>query len=226
LTWLQPIIANRPDRDPSQAIDRMADRFAHVPDLPVAALVNRDPQRRVLIVPSAWQQFDLRRFGAPPLDHDAARQALHVVRVGDAQHARFIDAIDAMARMGEVCRQIAVVGENQQAFGVEVEPADRIDVFADADQLDDRGPLLRIRASRDVAPRFVQQHVPVPLGQPDAPAVDADIVVRGVGLGAQLANGLPVDGHTPLEHELLGGAARRDSGSRQDLLQSFHTPLS
>ena len=56
----------------------------------------------------------------------------------------------------------------------------------------------------------------------DAPAVDADVVVPGIRLGPQLADGLAVDRDPPLEHQLLGRAARRDAGLRENFLETFH----
>jgi hypothetical protein len=44
----------------------------------------------------------------------------------------------------------------------------------------------------------------VAFGQPDAPAVDADVVVSRVGFRAELADRLTIDGHATLEHLLLG----------------------
>ena len=79
-----------------------------------------------------------------------------------------------------------------------------------------------IRARRHVAARLVQQQIQVARGDLDAAAVDADVVARRIGLGAELADGHAVDGHAPLEHQLLGRAPRRDAGLRQDLLQTFH----
>jgi hypothetical protein len=50
----------------------MADRLAHIPDLAVPSFVNRDPQRRVISVALAGQQFDVRRLRASTLDDDAS----------------------------------------------------------------------------------------------------------------------------------------------------------
>ena len=52
------------------------------------------------------------------------RSRVEIVVVGHAEHARLVDALDAVAWMGQLRRQIAVVGQEQQTFGVEVEPAD------------------------------------------------------------------------------------------------------
>ena len=162
----------------SQVFDRMADRLAHLPHLPVAPLVDGDRRSVGLTGLAAAVQLDLGRRRAAAVDHDAAREPVEIVRVGHAEDARLVDARDAVARMGEPRRQVAVVGQQQQPFGVVVEPADRVDVLAHAaQQVEDRRPPLRIRARRDVAARLVQQEIAVVLGDLDAPAVDADVVL-------------------------------------------------
>ena len=53
-------------------------------------------------------------------------------------------------------------------------------------------------------------------GHLHAAAVHADVVVRRVGLGAELAHGGAVDRHAALQHQLLARAARGDARLRQD----------
>ena len=109
----------------------MADGVGHLADLPRASFVDRHPQhRRVALGAPFPQQFDERRARAAALDDDTAREALDVVRVGHAKHHRFVHALDLVARMGERGGQIAVVGQDEQPLGVEIEAPDGIDVFA------------------------------------------------------------------------------------------------
>jgi len=51
----------------------------------------------------------------------------------------------------------------------------------------------------------------VAFGQPDSPPVYADVVVGRVGFRAELADRLTIDGHTPIEHQLLGCAPGSDA---------------
>ena len=68
--------------------------------------------------------------------------------------ARLVGALDAVPRMRELRGEVAVVGEQQQALGVVVEPADRVDVLAHAaQQIDHRAAPLRIGPRGDVARR-------------------------------------------------------------------------
>ena len=72
--------------------------------------------------------------------------------------------------------EVAVVGQDDQPFGVVVEPADRIEVALDAgarQQIDHGRPPLRIGARAHHAGRLVHEQV-APLGRPlEAPAIDA-----------------------------------------------------
>ena len=61
--------------------------------------------------------------------------------------------------MGQAVGQVAVVGEHQQALGVDVEPADREDPGLAGHQVDDGRPALRIGGGGDDAGRLVEQVV-------------------------------------------------------------------
>ena len=119
---LQLGVPDRPDRDAAQVLDRVADRIAHVAHLPVAPLVDGQDERRLLVVTPRRQQPDFGRRGPSSADHDSARQPIEIVRVRHAEDASFVDAGDLVARVGEARREIAVIGQEQQAFRLVVEP--------------------------------------------------------------------------------------------------------
>ena len=110
----------------------MADRFAHAAHLTVASLSNRQQQHRILVAAPWRDQDDGRRQRAVAVERDALAQAGQRVFVRRARDARLVGALDAVSRVGEPRREVAVVGEEQQALAVVVEPADRIDVLANA----------------------------------------------------------------------------------------------
>jgi hypothetical protein len=114
LPRLQLIISNRSNGHTAQALNRMADRVAHVPDLTVPAFMQRDAEHAVLIVAPPGQQFDVRRCRAAPFDHHAARQTLEIMRIRHPEHACFVHTLDAVPRVRETRRKIAVVGQNEQ----------------------------------------------------------------------------------------------------------------
>jgi hypothetical protein len=191
----------------------MADRVEHLPDLPVASLANGDAQRRL----SPWlsgrrKHFDLRRLRAPAVDRHAPRQAFDIVEIWRAEHPHFVDARHPVTGMGELRRQFAVVGQQEEPLRLEIESADRVDVFPDAaQQIHHRLTTVGVRTGGDVAARLVQQHVAVTLRQLDTAAIDPD-VVRDIRLRPQLPHGRAVDGDPALEDQLLRGAARGDAG--------------
>ena len=223
MSQLESWIAERPDRDASQMFDRMADRLAHIPHLTVPAFVDRDDERGLRGVAAQRHESHFGRRRAPAIDHQPARKAVEIVGVGHAEDARLVDARDLVARMREARREITVVGEQQQAFGLVVEPPDRVHVFTHTPQeIDDRRAPLRIRSGRDVAARLVQEQIPMVLDDFDAASVNADVVLARLRLRPELHDGGAVHGHAPLEHQLLGRAPRRHAGLRQDLLQPLH----
>ena len=156
--------------------------------------------------------------GAAAFDVDALAQLLEAARIGRAHHDHLIDLVHFMPRMHQARGEIAVGHHQQQAFGVVIEPADRIDVGALADQIHHRAAPFRIAARRHVAFRLVEDDVAMGDVGLDAAAIDLDRVLRGIGLGAELAHGLAVHHHAALENHLLGGASRRDAGGGQDFL--------
>ena len=91
---------------------------------------------------------DFRRRRAAAVEHDASREPLERVLVGHAADADLILAPTPWLGCVRRRREIAVARQEQQPFRFVVEPADRIDVVADAalaQQIDDRRTLLRIR---------------------------------------------------------------------------------
>jgi len=135
-------------------IDRVADRLAHLADLAVASFADTHDQQRSA---STLDHLNVCRPCSLSLDHHAAAEALHVVFVGRTGHACFVNPDDLMARVRQSRGQVAVVCENQQTFGVEVQTADWIDVFTHVDEIDDGRPLLRVRARGHIALRLVEQ---------------------------------------------------------------------
>jgi hypothetical protein len=124
-----------------------------------------------------------------------------------------------MAWMREARRQLAFVGEEQQAFRVVVESSDRIDALADArQQIDDRRPALRIDDGRHIPARLVQQEIAERLAHGDSPAVDPDVVVFRIGFRAELAHDGAVHADAALEHQAFGGAPGGHAGGGEDFL--------
>jgi hypothetical protein len=206
-----------------EADDRVADGVAHVANLPGAPFMERDGEQRLVLAgaQAGVHQAHDGRCGPAPFDRHAAAQAVERAFVGHAAHAGVVLALDLVARVQEVRRQLAVVREQEQALRVVVEPADRVDVLAHLRQQVEHGrPLLRVLPRRHVAARLVEQDVAVARGHADALAVHADVVPGGVGPGAEFEDGRPVHRHAAGHDQRFRRASRRDAGGGEDLLEA------
>ena len=194
-----------------EALDRMGDRVAHPPDLAVPALPDRDLDPRARPRPRLHdaQEPDFRGQRPPAVDDDAVTQPLQIPFVGNALDECFVRPVQLVAGMRHPLGKVAVVGQDDQPFGIEVEPADRIEVPADAGarhQADDRRPPLRIGSGAHDAARLVEQQIPAPGDRLQPAPVDFDLVTRRIGLGPELQDDVAVDRHAPLTNQLVGRA--------------------
>src|SRR6188508_3268143 len=121
-----------------------------------------------------------RRQRTVTVERYALAQTGQRVFVRSSSDARLICAFDAVPRVSEPRGEVAVVGEEQQALAVVVEPADGVDVLANAaEQIHDGAAPLRIGARCHVALGLVEQDVAEARGGSNAAAVDANVVGRG-----------------------------------------------
>jgi hypothetical protein len=210
----------------------VAHRLAHPPHLAIPPFADRDEQHAFTLrtpvesgfrrTSSFVQQHDIRRQRPPAIEGNAPPEPLDGVVVRNAGHVCFVRALDAMPRMREHRGQFAVVREEQQAFGVVVEAANRVDVLAHAgEEIDHRAAPLRIRPRRDVARRLVQQDVAQVLRRLDAARVHPDVVGCGVRFDAHLADGLAIDADASLRDQFFRGASGGDAGLREDFLEAL-----
>ncbi len=220
----QPRVGDRPEPHPAQPHHRVTNGLTHVPHLSGAPFVHDNRNHR-LILSRAQRCFDQSHAGwrgPAAFDRHPSPQALEVRLVWHASDAGVILPFHLMTRMEQALSQRAVVGQQHQSLGVVVEPADRVDVFTHVrQQIEHRWSALRVLPRRHIPTRLVEQDVPVIGRDPDPLAVDADVIVPRVGFRAEFQNRLAVDADAALRDQHLGGAARRDTGGREDLLESF-----
>ena len=141
----------------------MADRLAHAPHLAVAALVDRPGGPRRGDDDVAWAGAVMPSSSSTPSrSWRIARGRRLTVDLGQ------VLLLDAETRVGQPVGQVAVVGEQQQALGVEVEPTDREHPRLVRHEVDHRRSTLRIVGGGDHAGRLVQQVVDEPGTTPTA----------------------------------------------------------
>jgi hypothetical protein len=199
-----------------QAVNPEPRGLEHAADLSVTPLVERDldhglPRRRI--------EHAHRCRGAhhPGLELDAELEPLQHRGCGWTIRVRAVALHDPVARVHEVVRQLAVVGQDQEPAGVGVETAHREQPRAARKQVGDRPAPLGILERADHADRLVEQQVGRPRPARKRPALDLDHVVVRVDLPARLGAHLAVDTHLPGAHQRVGPAARGDA-ARGDVL--------
>ena len=112
------------------------------------------------------------------VDRDAVLQPGQRLFVDLAVDAHAVAPEPAGRRQFEHARQAAIIGQQQQAFGVDVEPADRHQPRQVRRQHVEHGlPALRIAIGGHHAGRLVEQEQPRPLDRRDLDAVELDRVV-------------------------------------------------
>ncbi len=88
-------------------------------------------------------------------------------------------------------------------------------------QIHDGGAVFRIAKRSDVALGLVHQQINMPLGTVKKLSVHADVIDFRISLGAQFGDDLAVYGDESAGDDLLGLAARGNSGSSDNFLQTF-----
>src|SRR5438309_4455758 len=164
----------------------------------------------------------LQRAGAAVLQTHPRPQPLELSRSGHAVHLRQIGPPHPEAGVHDRERESAVVGDDQGALDVVVQPPDRVDALRDVLEIRlDGRPVLRIAQGGDAARRLVENVVDLVLRLADGAAVHLDEILLDVRFAAELADHLPVDADVPGLDQLLRLASRGDAGVGEDLLQPF-----
>ena len=135
-------------RSRSSSLDRVADRLAHPPDLALAALVDR--RARAGRARAARTRAGAVRPSSSSTPSRSARSARS--RTGGRATCRAVGLRDLEARVREAVGELAVVGEQDQAGGVGVEAADRVEPRrASVDEVDDGAAAVRVLGGGDDA---------------------------------------------------------------------------
>jgi hypothetical protein len=185
----------------------MTHAVEHSADLPLSAFMDRDlkPGVRFLLA----HLPDLCRRGLPVIEIDAVLKGLYLVVFEHALDLRTVGLGKFVFRMRDQMRKISVIGQKEQPFSIVVEPPDGIHADLDAfQQVLDRGPSFGIGHGRNKTRGLVQHDVRQRLAGVDELAVNLDMVLVRVCLGAELGHDLSVQAHSALGNELLSCSAR------------------
>ena len=214
----QPGNRERADPRPSQPLDLDSCDLHQPPHEVINPLVNGDRDNDA--IGRLAQEPDLLGDDAAPLDHDSVADPLELrgARPGFGQDVILLG--QPVAGVHDPVGHIAVVGEEQQAFGIAVEPSNRVNAFGDVDQVHHGPPPALVADSRDVTRRLVQDQVAKRL-RPQDLVVDANLIPACVGPGAEFGNDLAVDADATFSNQILRRATRGDSPRGEDALETF-----
>ena len=199
------------DAHAAQLGDAVAERGRHQADLPVQTLGEHDAKAELR---------DLARaagLGHLAVDAHALGHAGEEF-VGDGLvHADQVFLLVVVFRAQDLVDDVAIAGEQDQPFGILVQPADREDPLRVVDEIHDVAGHALVGGAGD-ADRLVQRDVDRLLrrrrggqhARPDDLAIHAHLVaVQRLGTGA---DHLAVDAHAAGEQPLVGFAARTQAG--------------
>src|SRR5687767_11151403 len=112
-----------------------------------------------------------------------------------------------VARVGQELGELAVIRQDEQAGGIHVQPANGVDARPDAaNELHDRTLGVRVLHSRHVAGGLVKKEVDALDVLGERLAVDANVVLIGIGFGARLGDHGPIYRDLTPRDQLLAGA--------------------
>jgi hypothetical protein len=153
------------------------------------------------------------------LEPDAGQQPAEGCGRGAPAHLGVIDARDPLARVEQPGGERAVVGEQQQARGLQVEAPHGIETRRQvAHHVPDRRAAAGVGERRHHAARLVQQDGARP-SPPQDLAVDRNHVTVGIGARPELRHRGAVHRDTAGADERLGRAPRRNARRAQELLE-------
>src|SRR5271169_134289 len=205
----------RTERDANQPVDGKAEVFENALDLAVLALAQSHHDPGVGALFALQPRLDARVMDA--FDRHALAQRIELRLQDLAMGAHAIASQPTGGGELEYAREPAVVGEQQQTFGVDVESADRYyarQIFRQ--RIEDGSTPLGVARGRHQAARLVEEEQPSSLGRAQRLAVDAHVVV-----GADVEGGAfedrAVDADPPRLDPGLGVAARTETRPRHRL---------
>ncbi len=209
----------RTDADAAEALDGDADRVHHPAHQVIDTLVDDDFENQAL--GRFANDTNLFRHDSLAFDHDAVSDSLQGRFGRPAEREYLVLLVELVPGMHDAIRDITIIGQQQQALRVAIEPADRINAFRDLHEIHHRAAIALIFDGRDVSARFVEQNVTWPLRLKDS-AIDTNDGSDWVGLRTKLSHDHAVDIDPPSTDQFLGITPRAHASGGQNTLKPFH----
>ena len=212
-----------PERAVTRAMeprDAQSHRLAHSAHLPVASLVQDDLDLGPL--GSRVPDPDLAgRADGARLELNALAQATDLRPVGRPVEPHAVELPHPVARMHEVVGELAIVGGDDQAAGLGIEPADREQARPGRQQRAHGRSSLGIVERRDDPDRLVDHHVAERGAPGDRASVHLDAVAVGYHVGAGLLDHGAVDPHRAGLDQRIALASRSDAATGEQLVETY-----
>ncbi len=192
--------------------------FEHALDLAVLAFAQAHRQPAIGALLAIERRLD--PGIAHAIDRHAFGEAVENGLIGFAIGAHAIAPEPAGRRQFENAREAAVIGQKQEALGIDVEPSDahqprRLGRML-FEIIEDRRAAFRVLMGGDEAARLVEKEEPCALTLRQGLAVDADLV-GWTDRDGWARQRFAVDGNPSLRDPGLGIAARAEAGAGDDL---------
>jgi hypothetical protein len=206
----------------------MADLFKHLAQFAVAALGQDHFVPGIVAGPSLADRhrgcMDTPVARTAAIDRYSLAQPVEFRFGGLTAHLHEVSLLDAGCRLGELVRQVAVIGHQQKAFTQVVQAADRVKPFVHLlEELHDGGAALRIADRGHIAFGLVKHKVAQAFSAADQLSIDPDVVSFGVRFRAQFGDHLAIYLYPALRNHLFGMAAAGHPGLGQNLLQPLES---
>src|SRR6185437_976318 len=210
--------ADWPDLSPDQPTHRVTGLREHSPHYVLAALVHSEFDKH----PRSGSIHDTEPIGdySTVFEFDSGRQPTTKILGYRPRHLGQICLKHPVSRVREPMRELAVVCEQNQALGIEVEPAHVEQALAPiGDQVSDGTPAPVIRHRAHDAGRLVQREIHQ-VGACRYPlAIDPDDLPLRINPRAEPANDLAIDLYPAGADELLAASPAPNARCGKDFLQ-------
>ena len=154
-----------------------------------------------------------------PVEHHPGQQFRRERWIPRAIEGHFVFLFDFVARMRQALREIAVVGQDEKAFGLRVEPADVEEARElGRQEIENRVARIGIGAGGNEAGRFVQDDVELAFAA-DQLASDFDVIALR-RLRAEVGADAAVDRDAPVGNQLVAMPPRTDTGGGEETVQA------
>ena len=164
------------------------------------------------------QEPELVRHDEPAVDRDAGTDALHRRVARSLRRQDVILLRQRVARVHHPVRDVAVVGEQQEPFGVPVKTPDRVDALSHRHEIHHGAAAPLVAGGGDVPGRLIEEHVPENLGA-ELFAVDTDVLRARVDLGSEFGHDAPIHRDATGNDQRLCSATRTDAACGEDPLE-------